>query len=603
VRRARAVLTVAACLAFALLGLLGVGLAHAQADDRADIEQNLHQRAVLTAALLDSVFQSVAGQATQAPSLYATRQVNAQVLDDHVANARDLAVTDGSGKVLAASSGFDAQTGRELSGSAAMRTVLWGAPLGVGDVEPYRGQTVVDIAIAFTTPYGGRVVVVGADPAVFGVSATPELRSVPGVPVAVNTLLDSNDVVLATTSSARPGQRAPASEVRALVHPSGAIDGWYFEPAPLADTTLRVVRSAPEGALFAPVSGAHRLLPWLLLAACAAVAAVALVLGGAALRAGTRLRVLNQRLGSLNAELRSANVQLEQHATELAHSNEELDQFASIASHDLQEPLRKVRTYTQQLAVMEGDSLSEKGHEYLWRANAAGARMQTLIEDLLRYARLGTQGRAFEPVDLARLAAEVIDDLGAQIDEADATVTVGALPTIQGDEPQLRQLLQHHALFDVVTDLPNRALFVDRLERALRRYDRGPSMRHAVLFIDIDRFKLINDSFSHAVGDQLLRASAVRLSETVCSVDTVARIGGDEFTVLVEHLPAEDVDRVVTELSERVRESLPRGFTYRRAPPARHRQHRHRRGRPRLGRSRGAAQRRHRHVRSEAAGP
>jgi diguanylate cyclase (GGDEF)-like protein/PAS domain S-box-containing protein len=97
---------------------------------------------------------------------------------------------------------------------------------------------------------------------------------------------------------------------------------------------------------------------------------------------------------------------------------------------------------------------------------------------------------------------------------------------------QLR--LQHDALHDTLTGLPNRTLFVDRLNQILQRSLRDPETGCAVLFLDIDRFKLVNDSLSHAVGDNLLIALAGRVSAALRPGDTVARLGGDEFTVLLE---------------------------------------------------------------------
>lgn len=94
--------------------------------------------------------------------------------------------------------------------------------------------------------------------------------------------------------------------------------------------------------------------------------------------------------------------------------------------------------------------------------------------------------------------------------------------------------LRHGALHDALTGLPNRILFVDRLEHSLRRSTRDPASGCASLFLDIDRFKFINDSLSHAVGDTLLIAFAERVSAAVRPGDTVARLGGDEFTVLLE---------------------------------------------------------------------
>jgi diguanylate cyclase (GGDEF)-like protein/PAS domain S-box-containing protein len=99
---------------------------------------------------------------------------------------------------------------------------------------------------------------------------------------------------------------------------------------------------------------------------------------------------------------------------------------------------------------------------------------------------------------------------------------------------QLR--LQHDALHDTLTGLPNRTLFTDRVNQILQRSLRDPASGCAVLFLDIDRFKLVNDSLSHAVGDQLLIALAGRVAGALRPGDTVARLGGDEFTVLLEDI-------------------------------------------------------------------
>ena len=134
---------------------------------------------------------------------------------------------------------------------------------------------------------------------------------------------------------------------------------------------------------------------------------------------------------------------LARRAAELARSNEELEQFASIASHDLQEPLRKVRTFTQQVTVTESGNLSDKGRDYLERANGAAERMQKLIEDLLRFSRVSTHARPFAPVDLGAITHEVLEDLDFEVERSGAVVHVGDLPTIKGDALQLRQLMQN----------------------------------------------------------------------------------------------------------------------------------------------------------------
>jgi diguanylate cyclase (GGDEF)-like protein len=93
--------------------------------------------------------------------------------------------------------------------------------------------------------------------------------------------------------------------------------------------------------------------------------------------------------------------------------------------------------------------------------------------------------------------------------------------------------LQHLATHDTLTDLPNRFLMVDRLGQLLGRAKRS-GMAFAVLYLDIDRFKDVNDSHGHEFGDLLLRAVAQRLTKSVRQSDTVARIGGDEFVIVLE---------------------------------------------------------------------
>ncbi len=116
--------------------------------------------------------------------------------------------------------------------------------------------------------------------------------------------------------------------------------------------------------------------------------------------------------------------------------------------------------------------------------------------------------------------------------------------------------LQYDAFHDALTGLPNRLLFIDRLQHALERYQRNPDNGFAVLFIDLDHFKVINDSLGHPAGDALLVAVGQRLSACVREGDTVARFGGDEFAVLLEHC---DVT-CATETVERLRRALARPF-------------------------------------------
>ncbi len=118
--------------------------------------------------------------------------------------------------------------------------------------------------------------------------------------------------------------------------------------------------------------------------------------------------------------------------------------------------------------------------------------------------------------------------------------------------------LQHDAFHDVLTGLPNRALFKDRLAQAVEREKRRPENGFAVLFLDFDRFKVVNDSLGHEAGDTLLIALGERLTGCVRPGDTVARLGGDEFTLLLEDLKQSSGEAVKT--AERIQQALKRPF-------------------------------------------
>ena len=115
-----------------------------------------------------------------------------------------------------------------------------------------------------------------------------------------------------------------------------------------------------------------------------------------------------------------------------------------------------------------------------------------------------------------------------------------------GTRKQAEERLEHQAHHDVLTGLPNRSLFHARLERAMARARRQKVLM-AVMYLDIDKFKNINDTRGHAIGDALLKDFARRLESCVRSVDTVARLGGDEFAVILEQLDERDAGRRIAE--------------------------------------------------------
>jgi light-regulated signal transduction histidine kinase (bacteriophytochrome) len=128
---------------------------------------------------------------------------------------------------------------------------------------------------------------------------------------------------------------------------------------------------------------------------------------------------------------------------ELARSNSELQQFAYVASHDLQEPLRMVISYLTLLEKRYRDQLDPDAREFIHYAVDGGKRMKYLIDDLLAFSRVDTGGKEFVPVDMNALVAKTIHLLKIPIEEGDAKVVADPLPTIEADESQMVQVMQN----------------------------------------------------------------------------------------------------------------------------------------------------------------
>ena len=148
---------------------------------------------------------------------------------------------------------------------------------------------------------------------------------------------------------------------------------------------------------------------------------------------------ITERREAERARLR-AEEDLRRSAGDLARSNAELEQFAYVASHDLQEPLRKIQAFSDLLMTTQAGALTDEGRDYLQRIVAAAGRMRTLVQDLLTLSRVTSKARPFTPVDLGLVAKEALADLEVPIAESKATVEIGALPTLLADPAQMRQL-------------------------------------------------------------------------------------------------------------------------------------------------------------------
>lgn len=142
-------------------------------------------------------------------------------------------------------------------------------------------------------------------------------------------------------------------------------------------------------------------------------------------------------------EQKRSEAQLKAYAAELERSNRELQDFAYIASHDLQEPLRKIQAFGERLQSRYHEQLDERGLDYLERMQSAVTRMQRLIQDLLTYSRVTTKAQPFTPVELNGAVKEVLADLETRLEEVGGRVELVNLPTIEADRTQMQQLFQN----------------------------------------------------------------------------------------------------------------------------------------------------------------
>jgi signal transduction histidine kinase len=158
---------------------------------------------------------------------------------------------------------------------------------------------------------------------------------------------------------------------------------------------------------------------------------------------GTEIDAMRRRIVRELTTVESARAALEAQTLELNRSNAELEQFAYVASHDLQEPLRKVTSFCQALQSRYAGQLDERADQYIEFAVDGAKRMQVLINDLLAFSRVGRSGRELEPVDLSDALAQARSSLSQVLEEAGASVPDVELPVVRGERTLLVSLLQN----------------------------------------------------------------------------------------------------------------------------------------------------------------
>jgi diguanylate cyclase (GGDEF)-like protein/PAS domain S-box-containing protein len=206
---------------------------------------------------------------------------------------------------------------------------------------------------------------------------------------------------------------------------------------------------------------------------------------------------------------------------------------------------------------------SQAGYTVLSRAPVVVEDWETeeRFEQLSTMRELGFRSGASVTIDaptgpLGVLGVQARTPRGYSTGDLDFLQAVANVLADALERQAVEDRIRHRALHDPLTGLPNRVLFLDRLEHALSRLERRPGLA-AILFLDLDRFKLVNDSLGHHVGDELLAAAAPRLKDAVRASDTVARFGGDEFGILLEDIRDE---RDAIEMAERIAGVFARPF-------------------------------------------
>jgi signal transduction histidine kinase len=440
-------------MALAALCVLAVVLTLAQlvrssqAASRSSAEQRFASGAVvrgqLTSALLST--SSAALRAAALKTAATPAALDRFVKASKVGYA---AILSDEGDVLAVSSSTSRATARRLASHPAYvrqalsgRTWLSGLQGGADG-----GAATLDVALPFRAAAGRRVLVEGVPAATLSPFLSAFLDQ--GSSGRSLYVVDSERRLIAASRSAglKPGSGLPAPLLHAPDITSRTIAGRFTAAAGIAGSGWQLVLTQPASELYPGITGSRGWLLW-------AVVALVAIVGFASLIPLRRSQMRAAQVIAAHAELSALNASLEAQVAErtelaerrahaLGRSNAELEQFASVAAHDLQEPLRKIRMYCERLERRRGEIPPEMGEDIV-RMEAAAGRMQNLISDLLDLARVNSRGRELVAIDLGEVAREVAGDLEARIADVGATVEIGALPTVLGDRVQLRQILQN----------------------------------------------------------------------------------------------------------------------------------------------------------------
>jgi signal transduction histidine kinase len=441
-----------ALLLAGLVAVFAYVVVHFQNESQSQARNRFAQQATLTAQFTGSLLSTSAGSAVAAAEkAFGGKTVDPRTVDQGAKGSglMYLIVLDAKGHRLAASTGAPATAAP--AGSTQVRNALAGRPWFSNLIGK---SAVVEWAQPFTTPYGRRVEVEGFPAGLFGSFLNSFLASSQAGGSGMAFVLDGQNRVIASsakkvTVGAYPNAAGLVSALERNPQGDYTYSGAqrFYASSVIDGSNWRAVTATTTGSIYPALAGSKSWILYVVLVAFALVGGASVLFFWRALSAGHALRNANDELVGVNATLEGRvadrTAAAEERARELARSNEELEQFSSIASHDLQEPLRKVRMFGDRLRETLGSDISEDAAGDLDRMQNAAERMQRLINDLLEFSRVTHRGNAFEQVELSQVAEEVIADLEARVVELDATIELSELPAIDADRTQMRQLMQN----------------------------------------------------------------------------------------------------------------------------------------------------------------
>jgi diguanylate cyclase (GGDEF)-like protein/PAS domain S-box-containing protein len=516
----------AALVLLAMMAVLGLSLVGSHRDARRDLEDRFGERAAASAALLHALLDSTAKHTSgQLTVRYPDGRVGSRDLEGEVRRSQAVyeLVAGADGRVLASTDRAPAAAAAR-AGEAMQRLGFPGAPAYLlWSTSDEGGRALVEMAIPFRAGKSLRVHLAAVPARLWTAFFDPTLKGALRERGARSLVLDDRGRVLGDSAGARhPG--APYGS--AIMREAGG-KAPFSAASRIGRSPLRVVYVTSRDSLYAPIGGRRAWAVWL-----------AFALAVLAMGAGLWLAV---RLKLSHVALRRSE---ERYALAVRAAND------GIWDWDLE--VARVH-YSERWAEMLGlaEPLGDGPEDWLDRVHPEDrAGLEAAIDAHLagETPHLDHEHR-LEQADGEWMWA-LVRGLAVHGPDGRATRMAGSLSDITGRRHALAHL-EHQANHDPLTGLANRAYFFSVLERSLERTRRGDQPSCAVVFLDLDGFKLVNDRYGHVFGDAVLATVGHRLQHSVRPGDVVGRLGGDELAVLLTSVAdAEEAEMVASRLSE-----------------------------------------------------